>query len=416
MSVIADESMPATMRNVVGGFTREALAGRAGVDVGYVDRLMDLGILVRPGSGSSFSDGDVRRVRLLRGLEDGGLPIDEIGTLVRTDELSFAFLDLTSWDWYGGFIGKTYRELSAETGVTLELLQAIRESMGSARPEPEDLVHDEELDLIPVLMVVLDAGADAGAVERLIRVWGESMRRTTEAAATFYHAQIELPLLRSGMSEAKVLQVANEAVADGIPYLDRAIVSLYHAHSERTWLGNVVEAVEATLEKAGLHHTVDEPPAMSFLDLSGYTRLTEERGDEAAAAMAATLGRVVQQSAQDHGGRAVKWLGDGVMLYFPDPGAAVISAMELAERVPAAGLPQAHTGIDAGPVILQDGDYFGRTVNTAARIASRAGPGQVMVSDDVVRSVRNPAIRFVDAGLAELDGLTHPIRLHLASR
>jgi adenylate cyclase len=298
----------------------------------------------------------------------------------------------------------------------MELLSAIRESMGSARPEPDDPVREEELDVIPVLKVALEGGADAGAVERLMRVWGDSMRRLTEAAASFYHAQFEAPLLRQGMSESQVLLAANEAVAAGIPHVDRAIVSLYHGHSERTWLANVVEAVEATLEKAGLHHTVSEPPAIVFVDLSGYTRLTEERGDDAAAEMAAMLDRSVQRSAQDHGGRPVKWLGDGVMLYFPDPDGAVVSALELVDDVPAAGLPPAHAGIDAGPVIRQDGDYFGRTVNTAARIASRAGPGQVLVSDAVMRSTRDPAVGFVDIGSARLKGLPHPIRLHEADR
>lgn len=398
------------------GITRDALAERAGVPVGYVDRLVELGILIPSDAGSRFSQGDLRRVRLVRGLEEGGLPLEGMGTAVRNGVLSFGFLDLPSWEWFGGFVGKTYRELSAESGVGLELLQAIRESMGFARPEPEDLVHEEVLDPVPVVKVALDGGADPVAIERLVRVWGESMRRITEAASTFYHAQFEVPLLRTGMSEAQVLQAANEAVAAGIPYVDRALASLYHGQSEHTWMANVVEAVEATLEKLGLHHTVDEPPAMCFLDLSGYTQLTEERGDEAAAEMASTLGQLVQRSAQDHGGRPVKWLGDGVMLYFPEPDGAVISALELADGVPAAALPPAHTGIDAGPVVFQDGDYFGRTVNTAARIASHAGPGQVLVSDSVVRSTHDPTIRFVGVGLVELKGLPNPISLHRASR
>jgi adenylate cyclase len=398
----------------VGGLTREALAERAGVHVGYVDRLLELGILAE--TGSLFTGGDVRRVRLVRGLEEGGLPLEGMGTAVRKGDLSFGFLDLPSWEWFGGFIGKTYQELSAETGLSLELLQVVRESMGFARPEPEDPVHEEALDLVPVVKIALEAGADPVAIERLVRVWGESMRRITEASATFYHAQIEVPLLRSGLSEAQVLQAANEAVAAGIPYIDRALASMYHGQSEHTWMANVVEAVEATLEKAGLHHTVAELPAMCFLDLSGYTQLTEERGDEAAAEMAAVLGGLVQRSANDQRGRPVKWLGDGVMLYFAEPDGAVISALELADRVPAAGLPPTHTGIDAGPVIFQDGDYFGRTVNTAARIASHGGPGQVLVSDSVVRSSQNPAIRFVDIGLVDLKGLPQPIRLHQASR
>ena len=403
------------MRFIVGGFTREALAERGGVRVGYVDRLVEVGILVLPQNGS-FSQGDVRRLRLARGLEEGGLPLEGIGRAIRNGDLSLRFLDLSSWDWYGGYVGKTYRELSVETGISVELLQVIRESMGFARPEPADPVHDEELDFIPVVKIVLDAGAEAAAIERLARVWGESMRRISEAASTFYHAQFEVPLLRSGMSEAQVLQAANEAVAAGIPHVDRAIVSMYHAHSEHTWLANVVEAVEATLERTGLHHTVAEPPAMSFLDLSGFTSLTEERGDEAAAAISGALGQLVQVSAQSNGGRAIKWLGDGVMLYFPEPGRAVVSALDLADRVPAAGLPPTHTGIDAGPVILQDGDYFGRTVNTAARIASQAGPGQVLVTDGVVRATSDPAIRFVDAGLVELKGLPQALHLHRASR
>lgn len=397
-------------------FTRDALAERAGVPVGYVDHLVELGVLATPSDGSAFSAGDVRRVRLVRGMDQGGLPLEAIGAAIRKEDLSFDFLDLPSWRWYGGFTGKTYREFSLEVGVGIELLMALRESMGFGRAEPDDLVHEEELDFIPVVKVIIEAGVDPEPLERLVRVWGDSLRRMTEAASNFYHTQIELPLLRSGMSEGQMMRVANEAVAAGIAPLDRALVSMYHGHSERVWLGNVIESVEAILEKAGLHHTVTEPPAMCFLDLSGYTRLTEERGDEAAAQMAAALGRLVQRSAGDHEGQTVKWLGDGVMVHFDAAVQAVRSGLDLAERIPAAGLPDAHTGIDAGPVILQDGDYFGRTVNTAARIAARAGPGEVLVSDTVERSVQDAGVRFDDAGLAELKGLALPMRLYRAVR
>jgi hypothetical protein len=94
------------------GYLREALAKRAGVEAEYVDRLLELGILDDPGPDSGFLVGDVRRVRMLRGLEDGGLPLDAIATAVRRGDLSFRFLDLESWDWYGGFLNKTYEELS----------------------------------------------------------------------------------------------------------------------------------------------------------------------------------------------------------------------------------------------------------------------------------------------------------------
>jgi adenylate cyclase len=358
----------------VPGYTSEALAERAGVDVSYVDRLVELGILVPSETGRSFSEGDFRRTRLLRALEDGGLPLEGIATVVRNGEFSFAFMDLPSWDWYGGFVEKTYRQLSAETGLSLELVQSVRESMGSARPDPDDFVHEEALELIPLLKVGLEAGADSGAIERLARVWGESVRRIVEAAAAFYQTEIERPLRRSGMSESQVMQTANEAVMAGIPHTDRAIVSMYHAHSEHTWMANVVEAVEATLDQAGLYHTVAESPAMT-----------------------------------------VKWLGDGVMIYYSQPDAAVLSALELVEAAPATGLPPVHAGIDTGPVFFQDGDYFGRTVNTAARIAAHAVPGEVLVSDDVARRSRDPGLRFEDIGPVDLNGVPEPIRLHRAS-
>jgi hypothetical protein len=99
----------------VGGITRGALAGRAGVHVAYVDRLVELGMLSPGEAGSQFSEGDVRRVRLVRGLEEGGLPLEGVGKAIANEELSFGFLDLPAWEWFGGFVGKTYRELSAET-------------------------------------------------------------------------------------------------------------------------------------------------------------------------------------------------------------------------------------------------------------------------------------------------------------
>jgi adenylate cyclase len=191
---------------------------------------------------------------------------------------------------------------------------------------------------------------------------------------------------------------------------------MYHAQSEHTWMGLVIEAVDATLEKAGLYEKIAQPPAMCFLDLSGYTRLTEERGDQAAAQMAASLGRLVQRSSHEHGGRPVKWLGDGVMVYFSQPRNAVASALDMVERASSAGLPPAHGGIDAGPVIFREGDYFGRTVNLAARIAAYARPEQVLVSDNVVGASTDPKVRFDEVGLVELKGVPRPMRLHQASR
>jgi Adenylate cyclase regulatory domain len=174
---------------------------------------------------------------------------------------------------------KPYRELSGETDLPVELLQGIRESMGFARPDPDDPVREDELEAIPLLKTLIALGVDPVVLERHIRIWGESMRRIAEADGNFYRIHIETPLLQAGLSWSEMVQAGSQASEMVAPLLDPALLALYHAQSEHTWLADVVEAVEATLEQEGLHRGVSHPPAMCFLDLSGYTRLTEERGD-----------------------------------------------------------------------------------------------------------------------------------------
>ena len=103
------------------------------------------------------------------------------------------------------------------------------------------------------------------------------------------------------------------------PLIEQALLAIYHGQQEHAWSQVFVEHVEGALEQAGLYRRLDRPPAMCFLDLTGYTRLTEERGDEAAADLAARLAGLVRRSCQEHGGTPVKWLGDGVMFYFREP-------------------------------------------------------------------------------------------------
>ena len=170
------------------------------------------------------------------------------------------------------------------------------------------------------------------------------------------------------------------------------------------------------LAEAGLHSRLTHPPAMCFLDITGYTRLTQEHGDAAAAELAERLGRIVQRASVRHGGRAVKWLGDGVMLHFPNPGNGVVAALEMVDAVAEAGLPPAHVGLHAGPVIFQEGDYYGQTVNLASRIADYAGPGEVIVSRAVVDASSGANVAFREVGPVELKGVIGAMRLHAAHR
>jgi adenylate cyclase len=103
------------------------------------------------------------------------------------------------------------------------------------------------------------------------------------------------------------------------------------------------------------------------------------------------------------------------MFHFREPAAAVECALELVERAPEEGLPPAHVGVSVGPVVVRDGDYFGRTVNVAARVADRAGPHEVFVTAEVVAAAGDSA-RFTEVGAFELKGLAEPLVLHRAER
>jgi adenylate cyclase len=112
----------------------------------------------------------------------------------------------------------------------------------------------------------------------------------------------------------------------------------------------------------------------------------------------------------------VKWLGDGVMFHFREPTGGVVAALEMVDAISAAGLPPAHVGLDTGPVVFQGGDYFGRTVNLAARIGEQAAPGQVLVTQEIVDRVGSRDVTFEPVGSFVLKGVSEPVPLHSVTR
>jgi hypothetical protein len=105
-----------------------------------------------------------------------------------------------------------------------------------------------------------------------------------------------------------------------------------------------------------------------------------------------------------------------LMFYFREPGTAVLAGLDLVEHGPAVDLPPAHVGIHTGPVISQDGDVYGRTVNLAARIASYAQARQVVVSQETAQRSGDPKVWFDPLGAVELKGVAKPLPLYQAYR
>jgi len=398
------------------GISASRLAELAGAPVGFVERAAELGI-VRPREDvDPFRETDVGRIRLAMACDRAGLPLDAIGKAVAEDRLSFSFMDLPQYG-FARFTGTTYGQLANARGISLDLLRQLHEAQGFSPPEATDVVREDDEPLIAALQVALLFGMPGDPVVRMMRVYGESMRRVAEGENDVYRQHVEAPLLAAGMDMGTMMASSSEFGAHYAQVMDQALLALYHRQQEHVWISNMVERIEQALEAMGLVERLERPPAMCFLDLVGYTRLTEERGDAAAAELAAALAGVVQGVSQHHGGRPVKWLGDGVMFYFPDPAAGVVSAIEMVEGTGVAGLPPAHVGLHAGPVVRQDGDYFGRTVNVAARIAGQAGAGEVLVSDELARLAAGAdGVRFEDVGPARLKNVAEPVPLLRAVR
>ena len=395
------------------------LADLAGVTEAEVQRLVDLGILVARDGAGPFLETDAPKVRLATACEQAGLPMAGIAAAIQAGRLSFAFLEAAPYRQWAVRSARTYRQVSQETGVPLELLGSALEAIGFARMAPDELIREDELEVVPLLQLGHASGfLDQVWSTRLGRGYAEGLRLIASVEKEVWQARFMAPLLEAGADQQTAIERAAQWAADldPAPVLDRALLAAYRRQQELAWVEQLVEDIEAALEATGVLGRPGRVPAMCFLDLVGYTRLTEEHGDQAAAELAETLAVLVGRSSREHGGVPVKWLGDGVMVHFREPAGAVLAALQMVEEFPQAGLPPAHVGVAAGPVVVQGGDYFGRTVNLAARIAAYAGASRVLVSQRVVERPPPQGVTFVELGQLRLKGFARPVRLLEARR
>jgi len=284
-------------------------------------------------------------------------------------------------------------------------------------PPNDDRVREEDAEMLSLIVTRLDL-ADDDDLSRFARLYGGSVQRLVTAGIQFFDRAIrERVDTFDHLSNEQKDQLTYEKGASFSQVSQTLVPWLQRRHRERVVLEYLVDRTEDWLEEREIAtRPRRRPPAIAFLDLTGYTALAEERGDEAAAAVASELASVVQDAARTHGGRPVKWLGDGVMFHFADPGGAIRSGLELVEQTESAISVPARIGINAGTVIVQEGDYFGRTVNVAARIADYAGPHDVLVSEEARQGADVAGVDFELVGDVPLKGVSKPVRLHRATR
>ena len=393
------------------GLTIEDVAARAGVEVGEVRRLVELGAIAPERDGHQVRDAHV--VALFHLWENAGLSAESILAALKAGDLSLDFLESPGWELPPP-LDVTYRQLARRHGIPLRLLQAIHGSLGFVPPDPDERARPDDTTIADLARMVLDMGGSEESVRRLFRVYADNLRRLVTAEADLYVEEIERPSRRAGATVPEVMR-EGAAVGRRITALVTATIgAIYERHRQHVWIEHSIETAEGVLEQAGLYSGAGRTPTICFVDLTGYTRLTEERGDETAARLAGRLAELVDAVAVRHGGRPVRWLGDGGMFLFPEATGAVRAAVEMTEGAPAAGLPTTHIGIHSGPVVFQDGDVYGRTVNIASRIADLAEAGAVLTSEETRSQVEDLDVDWELIGPTKLDGVTRPVVLHRA--
>lgn len=396
-----------------GGLTQAELAARAGVSLDQVRRLTELGVVQTREGDAGFRPIDVQRIRIAEAFVDSGLAVEDLGRLVAEGHVTFPNLETV----FGEPIASshtTLAEFADQMGVDPELLRRVYTQLGLTQPADDDRLREDDLEFLREFLLVFDArdvGLGDDFLLRAARLCGDSIRHLVEAVNALMRDELYPALVRSAGGPPPP--------RGGGPFVATTSLTgwLVRRHLETAIHANIVENIEREMEETGIGRRRElHPPAIGFLDLSGFTRLTGSQGDEEAARLAVRLSDLVQESTASRRGRAVKSLGDGVMLHFHDPSEAVSAALDLVEAIPAAGLPPARVGITAGPVVFRDGDYFGLAVNTASRITDYARPSEVLVSATVAEAGTASGSVFEDLGVVELKGIHEPVRLFRAVR
>jgi adenylate cyclase len=396
------------------GFTEDEVAERVGTNPETIRRLRDLGII--ESDEGVYPPRALLRARVVLDLDGMGIDADAIAQALASGDLTFGYVEI------GGRrpprSDRTFATLSEEIHVPFPTLERIFVAFGLPRPTADELVRQEDYQLISSIPVLFGAGVGEGEILRMARVWGDSARKVSQYQSHYLHHSIEEPFRQRGLRDNEAFEAALREVAVRSGQSGEDLLGwLYRRHAEVFQTEHMFDHIETALEQAGVHTKAPRRiEACAFADLTGYTQLTEESGDEVAAGVSLKLAEVVSEVASRYNGHVVKMLGDGVYFHFVDPNDAVTASLELVDAVRPAGLPPAHIGVNAGPMIYDEGDYFGRTVNIAARIASQAGPDQVFVGIDVLPLFEPRGSRLVEVGAFELKGIKDPVTILQAVR
>jgi adenylate cyclase len=379
-----------------------------------IDDLVRRGLLRGPTAAGRFDRGDVSRLRLIGSLLRSGVGLEQLTAAVAAGRLSFSFAGDLIVD-PPGLTAEDHGHALAAVGLDETFARRMQLALGLPQSLPDRMIREDDRELYGLAAAARREGVSDEAILRVLRATTVAMRSIVAAQRDLFRQSIEEPMLAAGLSHREMLDAGAPLRLRLQRMGHRVVFLLLRRMLEEVIFENVVLRLEEALAEAGIPRVRgDAETTIAFADLSEFTRLTIERGDEAAAEQGARFVALVQDVATPFGGRLVKPLGDGVMLHFPLPRDAVDCLAVLIEGAEAAALPAIRAGVAMGPVVSRDGDFFGHTVNLAARLVNAAGPNEIWATSDVAVAAQETRVTFAEGTEKTLKGIEHAIEVRVA--
>lgn len=306
---------------------------------------------------------------------------------------------------------RSLRALAEHIGVTADDLARTRRASGLPPVDPDDpcFTPDDER----MFLAFARAGQFFSGEELLhfTRVLGTSLRRVADAASEMFLADIESGIVPGTPGRQLTL---GRKIVEAID-LSQSVIEVFDPMF-RAQLEESTRVLRAA--RTGSDDYATLPLAVGFVDLSGFTSLSEQAEPGDLLRLVLDFESEAYDIVADHGGRVVKLIGDEVMFTTVDPRSGCEVALGLVRAVAASTATEPRGGLAFGRVIAHGGDLYGATVNRAARMVDLAVPREVLVDEGVVNHSADCAttpvameLGFEPAGRRMLKGFRDPVPL-----
>jgi adenylate cyclase len=386
------------------GLSTEDAAERAGVSAATLRRWVREGVV--PHYEGEWSTRAITHARIVSRLRERGHSLGEIRRATEEGRLAFGYVEeLFRQDDEKRY---SYDEAARETGLEPALIERVIATLGIS-PMHVDTLSEDDLQLLRYVAAVLSAGLPLVAMLQLTRVYGQALARIADAEVRLFHMYVHEPLMRSGASGLETAEEMLTLTRTLLPISSPVMDQVHQRYLQHFIEQDVVGHMESDLDGASLD-LGRLRVAIAFADLAGYTRLTEEEGELEAVDAVERFVELVEMTLPDDA-RVIKTIGDEVMIVGSDPAALTDWAVGFQRLQTERPLPR--IGLHCGVALYRDGDYYGRDVNIASRVAARSAGGEVLVTRPVVE-VGGPHLTFERIGEVRLKGFSESTEIFLA--